>query len=96
MKMIIANWKMNGTLEAVSEFRRAINDSPENLNELVLAFPDMFLQYASQIVDRQKASLCGQAISSEIGRIYRPNIGKNVKKHWMCLYTYRSFRRCFD
>jgi triosephosphate isomerase len=98
MKMIIANWKMNGTLDAVSDFCRAINSNLEHTNELVLAFPDTFLQYASQLIDKSKATLCGQAISSEIEGAYTGQTSAKMLKDIGCTFTLvgHSERRAFE
>ena len=98
MKMIIANWKMNGTLDAVADFCRAINNNIGHTNELALAFPDTFLQYASKLIDKSKATLCGQAISSETEGAYTGQTSAKMLKDIGCTFTLvgHSERRSFE
>ena len=54
MKIILANWKMNGSLESVEEYCDAINFADFNDSKVILALPDIFLQFASTIINKTK------------------------------------------
>ena len=90
-KLIVANWKMNGSVGQIeSDLVAYANSEITNMPNVVLAVPSVYLYLASQIIKQLAArfTLAAQDISSYAGTgAYTGEISANMLKEFAIQYV---------
>lgn len=86
MKLIVANWKMNGSLkllrEGLEKWQNSLSD-----NQIVLCPPAVFLDHASALIHQKNFFIGGQDCHSQLQGAYTGNTSAAHLKEVDCHYV---------
>jgi triosephosphate isomerase (TIM) len=82
-KMIVANWKMNGSLALNKSLIQAMlaglgNGAGQDCHDVVLAVPSIYLAQVSELIQGSRIMLAAQDISSHSGGAYTGEVSASM------------------
>lgn len=78
-KIIIANWKMNGSIDLVLQYYKLLKEFESNLRRLIVATPYVYLQYAQKTIGSM-ILVSSQNIHSDVCGAYTGGVSAKMIK----------------
>jgi len=86
--LVAGNWKLNGSLEAISDLLLGIGEqlSAVKVAELAVCPPVIYLGYVQQLIGESGISLGAQDCSDQDGGAYTGEVAATMIKEFGCKY----------
>jgi triosephosphate isomerase len=96
-KIIVANWKMNGSVDLVLQYNKLLEENKSDTRNLIVAVPYVYLQYAQKTIG-SIASVAAQNIHSDAHGAYTGGVSSKMIKDIGVIWSIvgHSETRSFD